>query len=1801
MFKSRKIAKVTFETPAICLSRKLALEPRYVFDAALAADLLGGQGFIDVTVDPAAQSGYSGESIASAMSEISSANALPLGATAEDVSLVELHNQAPFNHQIAFIDSRLEGLDQLINAVPSGTRVILIDGARDGVVQMVEALRGESGISGIHLISHGSEGNLQLGSAVLNSQTMDSVYRSALASISSNLSDSADILIYGCNFAAGDSGMAAAGLLAKITGADVAASEDLTGGESGADWQLERNTGDIESASLVADDWNDTLVTINIQDGSGSAIRNQAYNGTLVGLASAIDPPTGVTFTAGTFATTHGSVVIQSNGAFTYTPNSGYLGSDGFVFEAIAIDPNDGIPATATAIFQVQVNPDPNYIISASGETNSVGHQNPGNTLSFNGTVVDNVTPSVLGGPITSYTLVSSTSNGTLTFNADGTFNYHPNAGFSGQDSFVFSANDSSADSDPASATVVFNVAPPPLDAYGYTTVVSHNTSVTVTPGQYEADPLATFSYVPGSAPGGTLISNGDGSFTFTPDVGFSGNVSIPYTVTDSNGYVSTDYITFIVDSSGGTGIAPLQAWPETYTLQQGNAAWDAMDYYALPSNGVAPIYSISIAAAPSHGTITAFNPVSGAYTYEATPGYIGTDTITFTVTDQYGQTATSIETINIVEPYFETTPRVVFAPIGAAVAGNLGGQTQEWVAHTTENFYIDGQLLTTGATIPTAHGVLTVTDGATGAYSWQPNAGFSGPEVINWTSRNYWGAGANDFYETEQSSDTIISPNRIYAGHRGFALETGSTLTGTVTSYSGSPTGWPSYSMPWGASNGTAALDSSGNYTYTPNAGFVGIDRFGYTVANGLGNTATNYITVLVTGPREPGNLDPVALVIPDRTNIDTDTVGGVSIAGFFTDPDGDAMTFVADGLPTGLSMDSAGNITGTIDGHASTGGFSGQYEVSVFALDGRGGVVQQTFLWTVSNPVPNAVDDGTTTPFNTAVVVDLGANDSDPDGDTFTVVSADLANPADGTLSNVGGVWTFTPASGFTGLATINYTIQDQDGATDTAQHLVTVGAANAPPTLVDPNPANPPGDPSIDPTNPSNLIVPAVDNVLVSVDLDQYFTDPNGDTLTITPDLTGLPSWVTYDPVTHVLGGTPPVDNVGPVVVPVTVTDGNGGTYTATITITPTNPGPDAVNDATTTPFNTPVTVNLLANDTDPDGDPLSVTAATLANPADGTLTNVGGVWTFTPAAGFTGNAVINYTIQDQDGATDIAQHTISVAMPSAPIAVNDSYTTPYETPINGDVRGGDTYAPGSTFSQLSSPMNGSVTFNGDGTYTYTPAPGFVGTETFAYQVTDPFGRSSVAFEVIRVSPPPLVAVNDSYTTPYNTALNGSAAAGDTFAPGSTFLAITVPSQGTLAFNADGTYIYTPPLGFSGTVMFAYAVTDPTGQTRFATDTITIQPPPQPVAVDDSYVTAYQTTLSGNAATADTYQPGSVFAATSQPTHGTLTFNPDGSYSYVPTAGYAGTDSFTYSVTDSLGNSDTATETITITPPALVAVNDAYTGLYGVPVTGDASGGDSFAPGSAFAIATPPTNGSVIMNGNGTFTYTPAPGFSGTVTFTYTVTDPTGQQALATETIVITPPALLAVDDSYTTVFNTPVNGNAATGDTYVPGSVFAVLAAPTQGSVTMSSSGTYVYTPPANFIGTVTFTYQVTDPTGQVRTATETIVVSPPLLTAVNDTYTTPFNTPLNGNAALGDVYAPGSVFSATSSPNHGTVVMNANGTYRYIPALNFTGTDTFTYTITDPTGRTVTATETITVSARPTLYRCLTTFANHRRP
>ena len=192
-------------------------------------------------------------------------------------------------------------------------------------------------------------------------------------------------------------------------------------------------------------------------------------------------------------------------------------------------------------------------------------------------------------------------------------------------------------------------------------------------------------------------------------------------------------------------------------------------------------------------------------------------------------------------------------------------------------------------------------------------------------------------------------------------------------------------------------------------------------------------------------------------------------------------------------------------------------------------------------------------------------------------------------------------------------------------------------------------------------------------------------------------------------------------------------------------------------------------------------------------------------------------------------------------------------------------------------------------------------------------------------------------------------------------------------------------------------------PSQQTSTSLDVL-----PDVVATDDVHTTPVGTPLvvATPGVLANDVGTGLSVVSSTAPSHGTVTTNPDGSFTYTPTAGYTGPDQFDYTITDDQGRTDVATVHLTVTP---LAVDDTWTTPAGTPLTVPAPGvlGNDLGTGLTAGAPSDPPHGSVTLDPSGALVYTPDPGFSGTDTFTYTVTDSAGQTAGATVTIHVTPP--------------------------------------------------------------------------------------------------------------------------------------------------------------------------------------------------
>src|SRR5215472_6138262 len=344
----------------------------------------------------------------------------------------------------------------------------------------------------------------------------------------------------------------------------------------------------------------------------------------------------------------------------------------------------------------------------------------------------------------------------------------------------------------------------------------------------------------------------------------------------------------------------------------------------------------------------------------------------------------------------------------------------------------------------------------------------------------------------------------------------------------------------------------------------------------------------------------------------------------------------------------------------------------------------------------------------------------------------------------------------------------------------------------------------------------------------------------------------------------------------------------------------------------------TGSVLANDTDPDGDLLAVTNTGTVTLSDGNSLTLhsDGSFSYMVNHAINGQDVFDYTVSD--GAQTSSSTVTFDVKDAQPVAVDDSYSATANKPLTADAAHGvlanDAAGGGGTLSAflVSGPSHGTLLLNADGSFTYTPAAGFTGTDSFTYQASDGILTSNVATVTIRVTDTPPVAVNDSYTglanQPLTVTAGGGVLANDAAGGGGTLSAFLVsgPSHGTLLLNADGSFTYTPAAGFTGTDSFTYKASDGINTSNVATVTIRVTDTP-PVAVNDSYTglanQPLTVTAGGGVLANDAAGGGGTLSAflASGPSHGTLALNADGSFTYTPAAGFTGTDSFTYKASD------------------------------------------------------------------------------------------------------------------------------------------------------------------------------------------------------------------------------------------------------------------------------------------------------------
>lgn len=687
------------------------------------------------------------------------------------------------------------------------------------------------------------------------------------------------------------------------------------------------------------------------------------------------------------------------------------------------------------------------------------------------------------------------------------------------------------------------------------------------------------------------------------------------------------------------------------------------------------------------------------------------------------------------------------------------------------------------------------------------------------------------------------------------------------------------------------------------------------------------------------------------------------------------------------------------------------------------------------------------------------------------------------------------------------------------------------------------------------------------------------------------------------------------------------------TVTISVNSVNDSPVAGNEEYTTDEDSVLNVaatGVLSNDSDIDGD--SLTATIVAGPQHGTVSlNADGSFTYTPAADFNGVDGFSYQAGDGTASSDVASVTINVTpLNDPPVAVNDEYTTAEDTELAIAIPGVllndlDPENGPLTPTLVNPPQHGTVTLSSDGGLVYTPNADFNGLDGFSYTVSDGELTSEVASVTITVTPvnDGPVSVADAYEVAEDNTLSvstGGVLSNDTDIDSSSLTVVigANPAHGTVALAADGTFTYTPNADFAGEDSFTYIASD--GELSGSETTVTITVTPEndkPLAEADTYATDENQPLQISAPGVlanDSDIDGDTLTASvvTGPTNGNVTMAEDGSFLYTPNAGFAGTDTFTYAAGD---GTEAATAVVTITvndvvqPP--LTHGDAYNVAEDMALDISAAWGvlaNDFDPqGLAMTaeIVTPPEHGTLTLNSDGSFRYVPAANYHGSDSFVYRAVNSQGELAEGTASIVVQTvnDAPNAGDDSFTVAAGGVVQTTAATGvlanDTDIESEPLTatLLLGPAHGAIEFAADGSFTYTPNAGYVGSDEFIYQLSDGLANSNVARASIAVTPAIEspnsrpTAVNDAYTlmadAPFTVAASGVLA-NDIDAQGDSLLASlfAGPQHGTVALNADGSFTYSPEAGYVGTDSFLYWVSDGALSSALAAVTLRIEANP---------------
>jgi VCBS repeat-containing protein len=1235
-----------------------------------------------------------------------------------------------------------------------------------------------------------------------------------------------------------------------------------------------------------------------------------------------------------------------------------------------------------------------------------------------------------------------------------------------------------------------------------------------------------------------------DGTFTYTPNNGFTGSDSFQYYVVDHCGLyaISTVYLTVVGPNLNPTAIDQSITTLSEDVMYSGNL----LPLVSDPENDA---ITFTLLNAPSSGTLQLLS--SGSYTYTPPANFTGNVSFTFNACDVVGQCdqGTVSLTINNVD---NDPPQLVND-------NKILNEDSTGLINASTNDYDDTGTLTYSIVSQPTNGTAALVN-ANGQFSYTPNANFFGFD--NFTIQACDGVNCATSIVNLQVNGINDAP---IASPFVLTLNEDTNTSGNITTITDVEPNALVFSIPGGNSIAGLTINSNGSFTYVAAANYFGTQTINLQGCDPQGLCASSTFTLIVN------SVNDLPVAVSDNFSINEDQPLSGNLSNGEYDIEGGALSYSTVQVASNgtFNLNSNGQFAYTPNSN-----WFGTETININVCDSQDGCTdtQLTITVTAVNDLP------TTTPANLNTNEDnvLTGNLSSYafDVETAALTYSLQTPPTTGTFNlSSSGSFTFTPAVNFNGTLSASYQACDASNACVSGIITLVVASVNDAPIAASLNI-------NLNEDQTATGIVTGISDVDHSNLIITVTSGAENGTFTLSNS-----GAYNYSPNANYFGSESITYNVCDPL-------GLCATGNISIQIASVEDIPQASGESLAVIEGNALVGDVSINDVDGDGDPLSYSIITAA--INGELDfNADGTFSYLPNNGFLGNETITYLVCDDNG---------NCASASLSIDVLTSNTAPSATPVEQTIGEDESItvnllsniidAEGGAFlfTTIQAPQFGTLQWLGNGSFIYTPATNYFGSDSFTFSVCDNGGLcadSQVSLTILAVNDAPTTSISNVEMNE-DDVLMQNIGSGDLDAEGDaiSYTLISNATNGDANLSITGEFTYTPAANYSGTDTISYQICDEYNACTENTLIIVVNPlNDAPQATGLSATILEDEGLQGNLSEYVVHVDDEAlfFGAMISASNGTIVIQNNGTYSYSPNSNYYGTDQFVYLVCDPFGECDTATVFVNVQSvndsPVVSNDNIVIDEDGSMEINAAANDYEVENQNLSYSLLGNSSLGNLILTPSGNVTFTANDNAFGSEAVTLLVCDSEGLcsessliiQINAVNDSPIVNTEIITINEDATMTFDL----NEVVFDVESSTLTFIGPESTEHGTLNFYSSGTFDYAPYENYFGTEFIPFTVCDGEGA---CTEGIIEIQVI--SINDAPQAQ-NTQITlseDSATEGSLYEfvtdvddIALFFTVLQNTLHGTLITSTDGAFAYAPGANYFGLDTVIFSVCDAAG------------------------------